>query len=208
MRQFVCGLFAGAASVTMYVAWRVRRRNKLDVPFKSGEFGLGEHSCKGGAVFTVRVATRRDTKMLLGLIQGLATFEKVPLSTVEVTESDLLDHGFGPRPLFRALLAEGPGGDPAAVAIAYDSYSTWQGPCVYLEDLFVCEKYRGAGLGKIMLKTVAAMAYAKGCKRMHWNALDWNTPAIDFYEKIGAKVLKEWVTLRMYRPDIEKLLSL
>lgn len=203
IRAFVAGTLGGGASVAVYVLWRRRRLKTTHASFKKGEYGFGMHPAKGGAI-SIRLARRADVAKILRLIQGLALYEKKPLSAVEVTESDLARH----FSLYQCILAETEASEAVAFALFYPSYSTWQGPCIYLEDLFVQEEHRGHGLGGLLLKTVAAEAYARGCKRLHWNALDWNTPALKFYEKIGAKQLSEWLTLRMGRPEIAKLLNL
>lgn len=201
---FVAGAIAGGASVAVYVLWTRRRIKTSHSSFMKGEYGYGTHPTKGGGAISIRLARRADVGKVLRLIQGLALYENQPLSAVEVTESDLALH----FSLYQCILAETSASEPVAFALFYPSYSTWQGPCIYLEDLFVQKEHRGRGLGALLLKTVAAEAYARGCKRLHWNALDWNTPALKFYEKIGAKQLSEWLTLRMGRPEIAKLLSL
>ncbi|KAJ8610826.1 hypothetical protein CTAYLR_006473 [Chrysophaeum taylorii] len=207
--SFVAGAIAGGSSVAVYVLWMSRRRRRLlflSAPYKCGEYGIGVHPVKDGDV-TIRLATPGDAHKMIALIQGLALYERKPISTVEVTEANLVADGFGPNPRFHCLLAEIDNGDAIGFAFVYPSYSTWQGLCHYLEDLFVDEKHRGRGLGALLLKSVAAIAYAQGCKRLHWNALDWNTPALKFYESVGAKRLDEWVTLRMGRPEIAALLG-
>lgn len=203
-RSFAVGA-AVASGVCVAAHFLAAWKKRPKVAFKAGAYGFGRHVGKKGAV-VIRLATAKDAGTILAHIQGLAVYEKEPVSTVEVTQADLRAHGFGSQPRFQCILAEIEG-ESAGFALLYPSYSTWQGPCLYLEDLFVHDKFRGCGLGGLLLKTAAALASAQGCKRMHWQALDWNTPALDFYERIGATKLDEWVSLRLSRPGIAALLK-
>ena len=132
-------------------------------PFKEQQYGLGTHTTKKGTSVTIRLATESDVGEIRRLIVGLALYEKEPASTVEVTEDELRRDGFGERPVFRCLLAEV---DSVAIGFAlfFYNYSTWQGRCIYLEDLYVEESARGTGTGTLLLKTVAAIAHAEGCQ--------------------------------------------
>ena len=132
-------------------------------PWKDGAYGLGTHTTKKGTKVTIRLATVEDVSEIRRLIVGLALYEKEPEETVEVTEDELRRDGFGAQPVFRCLLAEV---DGAAIGFAlfFYNYSTWQGRCIYLEDLYVEEAGRGTGTGTLLLKTVAAIAHAEGCK--------------------------------------------
>jgi len=108
-----------------------------------------------------------------------------------------LRDGFGPNPIFYCLMAESDGW-PAGFALYFFNYSTWLGrPGIYLEDLFVSPEFRGLGIGKALLQQVAAVALQKGCQRLQWEVLDWNTPAIDFYKAMGAEFLDEWRNVRL-----------
>lgn len=139
---------------------------------------------------TIRRATRDDVSTLLGLIRGLAAFEKKPHKAV-ATEADLLRDGFGRQPKFRALIAEWDG-RPAGYASFFYFYSTFQGrPALFLEDLFVLDDVRGKGIGKALLAAVVQLALSDGCFGLRWEVLDWNRPAIEFYEKLGATFLNE-----------------
>jgi len=138
----------------------------------------------------IRPATRDDVPQLLELIRGLATYEKKRHKAV-VTEDDLLRDGFGPQPKFRALIAEWKG-EAAGYASFFYFYSTFQGrAALFLEDLFVLNEFRGKGIGKSLLVAVCKLAVEEGCFALRWEVLDWNAPAIEFYEKLGATFLNE-----------------
>ena len=141
-------------------------------------------------MLTIHSATRDDITTLLNLIRELATYEKKRHKAV-VTEQDLLRDGFGPQPKFRALIADW-NGEAAGYASFFYFYSTFQGrPALFLEDLFVLDHLRGNGIGKALLAAVAKLAAEEGCFGMRWEVLDWNRPAIEFYEKLGATFLNE-----------------
>ena len=116
---------------------------------------------------------------------------------VTATEEGLIRDGFCANPFYYCLIAEYEG-RPAGFAFYFFNYSTWVGrPGIYVEDLFVHPEFRRLGIGKALLKEVAAIALEKGCQRMQWEVLDWNTPAIDFYRAIGAEFLDEWRNVRL-----------
>jgi GNAT superfamily N-acetyltransferase len=141
-------------------------------------------------MLSIRRATRQDVPQLLELIRGLATYEKKRHKAV-VTEGDLLRDGFGPQPKFRALLAHWDG-RPAGYASFFYFYSTFAGrAALFLEDLFVLDEFRGKGIGKALLVAVCKLAIEEGCFALRWEVLDWNRPAIEFYEKLGATFLNE-----------------
>lgn len=138
----------------------------------------------------IRTATRDDVLVLLSLIRELASYEKKRDKAV-VKEADLLRDAFGSAPKFRALIAEWKG-EPAGYASFFYFYSTFQGrAALFLEDLFVLEKFRGKGIGKAMLAEVAKLAIKEKCFGLRWEVLDWNRPAIEFYERLGATFLNE-----------------
>jgi GNAT superfamily N-acetyltransferase len=145
---------------------------------------------------TIRTATPADVPQILDFIRALATYEREP-DAVIATEADLLRDGFGPNPFYFCLIAEQDGA-AAGFAFYFFNYSTWVGrPGVYLEDIFVHPEFRGLGIGKALLQRVAAVALEKGCRRLQWAVLDWNTPAIDFYRAMGAEFLDEWRNVRV-----------
>jgi GNAT superfamily N-acetyltransferase len=144
----------------------------------------------------IRPATPDDIPQILALIQALAEYEREPHAAL-ATHADILRDGFGPIPRFHCLMAERDG-DSVGLALYFYNYSTWRGhPGIYVEDLFVRPQYRGQGIGKALLKKVAAIAVAEGCSRLDWAVLNWNQPAIDFYHAMGAKPLTEWTTMRV-----------
>lgn len=156
---------------------------------------------------SIRPATRDDVGVILGFIRALALYEREPHAVV-ATEADLLRDGFGETPYFHCLIAESDG-VPAGFALYFFDYSTWLGrPGLYLEDLFVHPQFRGHGLGKALLQEVAAIAVRKGCPRLKWEVLDWNTPAVDFYRAMGAEFLDEWRNVRVSGDALRRLAGL
>ncbi|MGH9607668.1 MAG: GNAT family N-acetyltransferase [Terracidiphilus sp.] len=145
---------------------------------------------------TIRTATEADIPQILAFIRALAAYERAP-DAVTATEEDLARHGFGPDPYYRCIIADHDG-RPAGFAFFFFDYSTWLGrPGIYLEDIFVYPELRGRGIGKALLRRVAAIAVEKGCARLKWEVLDWNTPAIDFYRAMGSEFMDEWRTVRI-----------
>jgi GNAT superfamily N-acetyltransferase len=156
---------------------------------------------------TIREAVSGDVPLILEFIRGLAVYEREP-DAVTATEADLLRDGFGESPYFHCLIAEHDR-KPAGFAFYFFNYSTWTGrPGLYLEDLFVNPEFRGLGIGKALLARVAAIAVEKGCPRLQWEVLDWNTPAVDFYAALGADFLDEWRNVRMTGEALAKLAAL
>lgn len=152
---------------------------------------------------TVRPATAADIPLMYSLVQGLAEYEREPHG-VKITEEQLLRDGFGPNHYYESLIAE-EDSEPAGFALYFSIYSTWQGPSLHLEDLFVLPAFRGKGIGKALLRQVAAIAVNRGCARLQWDVLDWNQPAIDFYHSIGAFMLKEWRIMRVTGDALQTL---
>jgi GNAT superfamily N-acetyltransferase len=138
----------------------------------------------------IRPATIDDAPLLRSLIHELAEFEH-ELHLCVIKEEDLARDGFGPNPRFRALLAE-QDGQPAGYALVFDYYSTWAGRGLFLEDLFVREPFRGKGIGKALLASVARTAVQENCYGVHWEVLDWNEKAIEFYKSLGAEFRDRW----------------
>ena len=153
----------------------------------------------------IRKGTIEDMSAVLDLIRELATFEKEP-NAVVVSVSDLERDGFGESPLFHTFIAE-QNNEIVGMALYYYRYSTWKGRTIHLEDLIVKEKMRGSGLGFELYAAVIAQGKNDGVRRIEWNVLDWNTPAIEFYEKSGAKVLKDWLVAQMDENGINAFLE-
>ena len=153
----------------------------------------------------IRKATKNDMPSVLELIQELATFEKEP-DAVVVTVDDLVRDGFSENPLFQCFVAE-VDGEIIGMALYYYRYSTWKGKTIHLEDLIVKESKRGTGAGFALYKEIIKQGKSENVRRIEWNVLDWNTLAIDFYEKSGAKVLGDWRVVHMDDKGIEQFLN-
>ena len=154
----------------------------------------------------IRKATKNDMPSVLELIQELATFEKEP-DAVVVTVDDLIRDGFSENPLFQCFVAE-VDNQIIGMALYYYRFSTWKGKTIHLEDLIVKENKRGTGAGFALYKEIIKQGKAENVRRIEWNVLDWNTPAIDFYEKSGAKVLGDWRVVHMDENGIKNFISL
>ena len=153
----------------------------------------------------VRPARIEDMGQVLDLIRELAVFEREP-DAVEVTQADLERDGFGPDPRFMCFVAEDETGI-AGMALCYPRYSTWKGMVIHLEDLIVTESARGKGIGSALLTRVISFARDQGARRVSWEVLDWNDPAIDFYESRGARVLRDWDVVQLDAEGINSYLD-
>ena len=145
---------------------------------------------------TIRYATVEDAGLILRFVRELAIYEKAEHEVV-ATESTIAESIFGPDSTVHAVICEK---DDKAIgfAVYFYNYSTWLGKNgLFLEDLFVTPSERGSGAGKALLKHLAQVAVARGCGRFEWNVLDWNEPAILFYESIGARPQSEWIGYRL-----------
>jgi GNAT superfamily N-acetyltransferase len=149
----------------------------------------------------IRPARREDVALMFSLIVELAEYEHAAdhvVGTEEMLETAL----FGPQPVAEALIAD-VGDEPAGFALFYTSFSTWQCiPGIWLEDLIVRERFRGTGAGAALVRELAAIALQRGCGRLEWAVLDWNAPAIGFYDRLGAESVDDW---RLRRLDGEAL---
>ena len=143
----------------------------------------------------IRKGNPEDMEAVLGLIKELAVFEKEP-DAVLITVEDLIRDGFGQNPLFHVFVAEIEN-EIVGIAFYYYRYSTWKGKTIHLEDLVVKEKMRGSGVGFALYSEIIKQGKKDKVRRIDWHVLDWNTSAIDFYEKSGAKVLKDWYLTQM-----------
>jgi GNAT superfamily N-acetyltransferase len=138
----------------------------------------------------IRPASVNDVALLLTMIRELAEYER-ELEMVAITDADLARDGFGTNPKFRALIAEWEN-QPAGYAFFFGYYSTWAGPGLFLEDLFVRPQFRSRGIGKALLAAVARIAVRENSYAVHWEVLDWNEKAIQFYKSLGGKFLDQW----------------
>lgn len=151
----------------------------------------------------IRKGIAADIPQVMDLIKELAEYERA-LDKVETTESILLEDGFGDSPSFQFLVAIRQN-KIVGLSLFYYRYSTWKGKGLYLEDLIVTRKYRGKGIGKDLLKETAKYALNNKCTAMYWQVLDWNTPAIDFYQSLGTKFDGEWINCKIDRKAMAKI---
>lgn len=153
----------------------------------------------------IRKAIRSDAAAILSLIRELAVFEKEPEAVI-VTESQIKKDGFGDSPLFECFVAEVTD-QIIGMALFYPRYSTWKGPTFHLEDLIVTESMKGMGVGTQLYNAFLKHAHTVGVERVEWAVLDWNAPAIKFYQKSGAQVLDDWKTVQMDKKSIDNYFS-
>ncbi|SEP76028.1 GNAT family N-acetyltransferase [Flavobacterium urocaniciphilum] len=153
----------------------------------------------------IRKGTPEDMPAVLELITELAVFEKEP-DAVVITAEDLVRDGFTSTPLFHTFVAE-ENNTIIGVALYYYRYSTWKGKTIHLEDLIVKEKNRGTGAGFALYSEIIKQGKKDNVRRIEWNVLDWNTPAIEFYEKSGAKILHDWRVAQMDENGINLFLN-
>ncbi|MGY6742652.1 MAG: N-acetyltransferase family protein [Cecembia sp.] len=159
-------------------------------------------------MYTIREGKKEDLPKVLELVRELAVYEKAPdevINTVEMMEKD----GFGPHPVFGFFVAvKTETQEIIGTSIYYYRYSTWKGKRLYLEDLIVTETERGNGAGKLLFDRTLAKTLEEGCSGMSWQVLDWNTPAINFYQKYGADLDGEWVNCNLQENQIKELLQM
>ena len=155
--------------------------------------------------FSIREAKKEDMDQVLSLINELAVFEKEE-NAVEVTLDDLIRDGFGANPLFHCFVGE-VGNKIKGMALVYNRYSTWKGPIIHLEDLIVTESMRGTGMGTALLNEVVTYGHGLGVKRINWEVIDWNEPAIKFYESKGANVMRDWDVVQLDENGIKNYIA-
>lgn len=153
----------------------------------------------------IRLATKKDMPEVLKLIKELATFEKEP-SAVEVTVDELINDGFTDNPEFICYVAE-MNKKVQGMALAYTRYSTWKGKVLHLEDLIVKRENRGLQIGTQLLNEIVKYGFKTGVKRISWEVLDWNQPAIEFYNKKGAKIKEDWRVVHLDEQGIKNYIS-
>jgi GNAT superfamily N-acetyltransferase len=153
----------------------------------------------------LRKMTAQDVAAVFELIVELAIYEKAPQEVSNTTQK-MLEQGFGENPAFWGFVVE----DNAKIvgmAIYYIRYSTWKGSCIYLEDIVVTESYRGKGVGKLLFEAVMQTVVEKNAALLTWQVLDWNTPAINFYQKYQATLDEEWINGKLTQEKIKALLQ-
>lgn len=155
--------------------------------------------------YSIREANKNDMPQVLQLIKALAEFEKEP-DAVEISVEDLQNDGFGEIPAFTCFVAE-VNGKIQGIALIYNRYSTWKGRAIHLEDLIVNKDFRGSGIGTALLDEVIKYSYKLGVKRINWEVLDWNEPAIKFYEKKGAIVMRDWDVVQLTEAGIKNYIA-
>ena len=155
--------------------------------------------------YIIRNALATDMPRVLELIQELAPFEKEP-DAVKVSLEELKEAGFGAKPLYHCFVAEIEN-KVEGMALVYPRYSTWQGPVLHLEDLIVTQSVRGKGIGSALLEKVVKYGKEKGVRRIGWEVLDWNEPAIKFYESKGARVMRDWDVVQLNEEGIRRFIK-
>ncbi|RPE75949.1 GNAT family N-acetyltransferase [Vulcaniibacterium tengchongense] len=152
----------------------------------------------------LRPAAPADTALILALVRELAEYERAP-DEVKADEATLAAGLFGDRPGAEVVIAE-VDGEPAGFALFFHNFSTWLGKRgLYLEDLFVRPQYRGRGVGQVLMAYLARLAIERDCGRFEWSVLDWNTPALDFYRRLGAAPMDEWTVQRLTGDALARL---
>jgi GNAT superfamily N-acetyltransferase len=152
----------------------------------------------------LRSATVEDVETIFNLILALAQYEKLSHQVIGTSEQ-LKEHLFGERPYAEVILAD-IDSKTVGFALFFHNYSTFlTQPGIYLEDLFVLPEYRRQGIGKALITAVAKLAVERNCGRLEWSVLDWNQPAIDFYQSMGATILEEWKICRVTGTELIQL---
>lgn len=158
-------------------------------------------------MYTIREGKTEDLPRVLELVKELALYEKAPeqvTNTLEMMQED----GFGPNPIYGLFVAEkNSTGEIIGISIFYYRYSTWKGKRLYLEDIVVTETERGHGAGKLLFDRTMLKCIEANCTGMMWQVLDWNTPAINFYQKYGAELDSGWINCNLQSEDIKKILQ-
>lgn len=151
---------------------------------------------------TIRKGRKEDLSQVFGLVRELAEFERAPQEVINTPER-MEKEGFGERPAFEFFVAEDRG-RIVGISLYFFSYSTWKGRSLYIDDLIVTEAYRGRGVGKALFDATARVAREQDCGKMHWQVLDWNTPAIEYYRSLGATFDAEWINCALNREQLRQ----
>ncbi len=150
----------------------------------------------------IREGRKEDLPSVLLLIKELAEYEKAP-QEVEITVAEMEKTGFGENPVFRFFVAENEAGI-IGIALYYIKYSTWKGPCIFLEDLIVTQSQRGKGIGTKLFEKMITVAKEMKVPRLEWQVLDWNEPAINFYKKYNANLDGEWLNGKLVYSQLQE----
>ena len=153
----------------------------------------------------IRKATKEDMPQVLELIKELALYEKAP-QEVTNTVADMINDGFSDKPVFFCDVAE-LDGKVVGMAIYFIKYSTWKGKGVYLDDILVTENLRGKGIGKLLFDNVIRTSQQLSAKQLHWQVLEWNESAINFYKKYDAELDNEWINGKLKEKQINKIMA-
>jgi len=157
------------------------------------------------SVPTLRAAVPADVPEVLALIRGLAEYEKL-LDQCVITAEQVRDQLFGPRPAAEAWVAQAEHGKLVGFALFFTTFSTFLGkPGLHLEDLFVVPEARGKGIGRALMLRLARIAVERDYGRFEWNVLDWNAPAIRFYQQLGASILPDWKLCRLTGQELKRV---
>jgi GNAT superfamily N-acetyltransferase len=153
--------------------------------------------------YTIRKAIKADVPAILALVKELAAYEKAP-EAVEVTLSEMEEDGFGPNAIYSAFVAENEG-KIVGMALYYTKYSTWKGKAIYLDDIIVNENYRRYGIGGKLFEAVVKVCKEMGVRKIDWQVLDWNEPAIQFYKKYNTVFSSEWMNCTLYEKELKNI---
>ncbi len=157
--------------------------------------------------YTIRKAQKEDIPAMFGLVKELAEYEKAPQEVV-TSEEQMAEDGFGIDSIFRAFVAENTDtNEILGMALYYTAYSTWKGKIYFLDDIVVREQYRKYGIGRKLINEMIKEAYENNIPQIRWQVLDWNEPAIKFYESLGVFIDKEWYTCKMSRQNMQEYIS-
>ncbi len=160
---------------------------------------------KLGIAFTIRKATSKDVPSIMQLVRELAEFEKAPEEVLN-SESQMLAEGFGENPAFEALVAETEK-SICGMSLYYYSYSTWKGRSMYIDDIIVNENCRNQGIGRALMEATIQVAKEKNVGKLHWQVLDWNEPAIKFYQKYDPSFDPEWINCAIEKEKLALFLK-
>lgn len=157
--------------------------------------------------YTIRRAEKKDVAAMLGLVKELAEYEKAPQEVI-TSETQMLEDGFGTNSIYKAFVAEADeNGEILGMALYYTAYSTWKGKIYFLDDIVVKAQFRQHGIGRKLINEMIKEAAENNIPQIRWQVLDWNEPAIKFYESLGVFIDKEWYTCKMSSENMKEYIS-